>query len=288
MRWALVVAIAVSLHVASARAQAPSLESTLTRVSAYVAGFVGRFSQVVADERYVQERSGNQAARREIRADYALIRLEGASDLIEFRDVYDVDGRSVATRQARVLAFLVPQPGLDWTARARRAAQESARFNLADIGNLNRPLLVITFLQSQWRDHFDFSLKGIDKKVSAAARVMTFREKQDGRPVYAGGPLRGRVWIDDTSGAVLKTELEWGGSPSAHKVVVTFASDPALGIYLPAEMVDTHAFGQVLPMNMVSGAMLTNSNAYEVTGRATYGQFRQFGIETDERVTTPR
>jgi hypothetical protein len=109
---------------ASAEAQSPAIDTLLSRVSTYVSRFATRFSEIVAEERYVQTRNGPGSQRREIKSDYALICLEGSSDLIEFRDVYEVDGRVVADRHARLFSFLVPRPGLTWADRAREAAGE--------------------------------------------------------------------------------------------------------------------------------------------------------------------
>lgn len=275
----------------SVEAQSPAIDTLLTRVSTYVGRFATHFSEIVAEERYVQTRSGNSggSARREIKSDYALIRLEGSSDLIEFRDVYEVDGRAVADRQARVLSFFTPRPGQTWADRARESAEASARFNLGNIGQLNRPLIAIAFVQAKWRDRFVFTIGSIDTRVGAAARVLAFREKRDGRSLYASGFVSGRLWVDEGSGAVLKTELEWVVGSDRHKVVSTFALDPTLDIYLPASMIDTHSFSSSslsLSPSMGGGAY-SNPSSYSIEGRATYGRFRRFSVATSEAAATP-
>jgi hypothetical protein len=287
----LAAALAAVVCAASVEAQSPAIDPLLSRVSTYVSRFATRFSEIVAEERYVQTRNGARSQRREIKSDYALIRLEGSSDLIEFRDVYEVDGRAVADRHARVLSFLVPRPGQTWADRAREAAEASARFNLDGIGELNRPLVAFAFVQAPWRTRFDFNIGGLDKRVGAAARVLAFRERRpNSRSMYASGFVSGRLWVDEGTGAVLKTEVEWGARRDWHKVVSTFVLDPTLEIYLPASMTDTHTLGSVMLPAVPSLGDNVYSNAVTVgiEGRATYGRFRQFSVATSETTATPR
>jgi hypothetical protein len=286
----LVAILAAAACGVSVEAQSPALDLLLDRVSAYVATFASGFSEMVTEERYVQTRSSGPSLRREMKSDYALIRLEGSSELIEFRDVYEVDGRAIADRQARVLSFLAARPGQTWTDRAREAAEASARFNVAEIGHLNRPLVAFAFVQRAWRDRFMFSLGGTDQRVGAGARVLAFREKRDGRSMYASGFVSGRLWVDERSGAVLKTEVEWGARPETHKVASTFALDPALGLFLPATMIDSHSVGSVmmsLPPDLGGGAY-RNPAGFSVEGRATYGRFRHFSVATSEATAAPQ
>jgi hypothetical protein len=218
-----------------------------------------------------------------------LIRLEGSAELIEFRDVYEVNGRAVADRHARVLSLLVPQPGRTWADRAREAAEESARFNLDGIGLLNRPLVAFAFVQAPWRDRFLFTSGGLDKRVGATARVLAFREKRDGRSMYASGFVNGRLWVDEGTGAVLKTEVEWRARRDSHKVVSTFVLDPALDIYLPAVMIDTHTLSVIqTSIPSLDDTLRSNTSTVGIEGRATYGRFRQFSVATSETAATPR
>jgi hypothetical protein len=291
----LVAVLVAAVCVASVEAQNPTADALVAKASAYVARFATRFSEIVTEERYVQSSNGSDGQRRELKSDYALIRLEGSSEFIEFRDVYEVDGRPVADRQARVLSFLAPRPGqvsgrddFTWADRAREAAETSARFNLEGVGQLNRPLVAFAFVQAAWRTRFEFSIGGIDRRVGASARVLSFRERRpNNRSMYASGWVSGRLWVDEVSGAVLKTEVEWGVRPASHKVVSTFVHDPALDIHLPAALIDTHTLAKAGLVGIPSLAEAANYMR-SIEGRATYGRFRQFSVATSEAADAPR
>jgi hypothetical protein len=108
--------------------------------------------------------------------------------------------------------------------------------------------------------------------------------------MYASGFVSGRLWVDEGTGAVLKTEVEWGARRDWHKVVSTFALDPRFDIHLPAVMIDTHTLRSVMLSAIPSLGDNVHSNAVPVgiEGRATYGRFRQFSVATSETTSTPR
>ena len=108
--------------------------------------------------------------------------------------------------------------------------------------------------------------------------------------MYASGFVNGRLWVDEGSGAVLKTEVAWGTRPNAHKVVSTFALDPALDVYLSASMIETHTLAST-PLAAIPSqgdTIYTNTGVYDIEGRATYGRFRQFSVATSETAATPQ
>ena len=91
-----------------AEAQQETLAAVLDRAGRYVVEFHRQLSGIVAEEHYVQEvrpparRSGNflsmglpRAAHRELTSDFLLVRLVGAEQYVEFRDVFEVDGKPV-------------------------------------------------------------------------------------------------------------------------------------------------------------------------------------------------
>src|SRR5215208_3169044 len=71
---------------------------------------------------------------------------------------------------------------------------------------------------------------------------------------------RGRFWIDESNGRVIKTELEVGNAPVTSLIVTTFRYDDTLHIDVPAEMRTSH-------VDILDGL---------VEGIATYGNFRRF------------
>jgi hypothetical protein len=81
---------------------------------------------------------------------------------------------------------------------------------------------------------------------------------------------RGLIWIEETTGRVVKTELQVGGSVSPIRVTTHFALDEELGINVPTVMEDWYPQG-----------------TGEFRGKATYGKFRRFEIKTEETIEKP-
>src|SRR2546422_421055 len=71
------------------------------RASRYVDSFIQNFSNVVAEERYVQE-SAYPHRRRELLSDFLLVTPPGTVGRYQFRDVREVDGAAVRDRKDRL------------------------------------------------------------------------------------------------------------------------------------------------------------------------------------------
>jgi hypothetical protein len=153
-----------------------------------------------------------------------------------------------------------------------RVTRESARYNLEDIGTLNKPLLAISFLQGRYVSHFQFTTGSRDKDVGPNARLVQFSEWSTPTILRSGTAnrdlrARGRVWIDETSGRVAKTELDFGKDDDPNYVITTFRFDDDLQVDVPVEMRERWR---------VRGS--------ELTGVATYGRFRRFDVHTEEKL----
>ena len=77
--------------------------------------------------------------------------------------------------------------------------------------------------------------------------------------------------IDIDSGHVLKTEFLIEDAMISARVTTTFKADARLQIHVPAEMTEEYK----------------PSYGGRVTGRATYGRFRQFAVRTEEEIQKP-
>src|SRR6266496_2229741 len=137
--------------VASAGRATPEI---VLRASRSVDAFIQNFSNVVAEERYVQE-STYPHRRRELLSDFLLVTAPGSIGRYQFRDVREVDGAIVGDRKDR-LAKLFLDPPPDVLARAKDVARESERYNLANIGTLDQPLLAVGFLQARYVNRFRY------------------------------------------------------------------------------------------------------------------------------------
>ena len=256
------------------RAQQPSQQELLDRATAYTLAFVDRFANVVAEETYRQETTRPKALR-VLRSDLALVRYPGSATWMMFRDVFEVDGKSVrdANQEQRILRLFTETPRTA-VGRAREIADAGTRFNLRDIGNTNSPLLVLAFLQPEYRTRFRFNLAGIEKKLGPTVRTMRFVEFQ--RPTIlkqgANSDLfsRGLIWVEEQSGRVVKTELQLGPTVEPIRITTSYKFDEDLQLNVPIEMQDWYPDG--------SG---------EIKGFATYGKFRRFQVQTEEQAATP-
>ena len=75
------------------------------------------------------------------------------------------------------------------------------------------------------------------------------------------------AWIDRSTGRVLKTELLIDARRFPDEIVTSFQFNRALQIGVPVEMRERYEVDDVV-----------------MTGVATYSQFRQYQVLTDERV----
>jgi hypothetical protein len=264
---AVLIAAAICGATSRTAAQPPSLEELLDRATAYVNDFFERFSNVVAEEHYVQE-AGLPTSKRVLRSDFLLVTFPGLQGRMAFRDVFEVDGRPVrdASQQDRLMK-LFANPSRDVLRRAREIAEASAPYSLADVAT--DPLVALGFLQASFRPRFRFVRGGLERDLGSSVRTVRFQEWQ--RPtVFRGGannnrPARGLIWIEEPTGRVVKTELLLGGS----EMVTTYQWDDELKMNVPVELRDSYR--PAPPRDYFRGV-------------ATYGRFRRFRVSTAETI----
>jgi hypothetical protein len=271
MRWRRAAALPVAvcaLAYPKATASATKLPPIVQRASAYVAAFVANFSNIVAEERYIQETDRPQR-RRELLSDYLFVKPQGQNEWFEFRDVVSVDGKSVAGREQRMLDLFVNPPA-NLAQRLRAIAVESSRHNLEDIGTLDRPLIALSFLQSAYVDRFAFTIGRMEPELGPAVRIVQFREIARPTLLRADNTRdlasHGFYWVDEDSGRVVKTTLDF----RLDFVTTTFRYDADLRTDVPAEMTQQWHLAR-------------NASA-QFTAISTYGRFRRFNVQTEEKI----
>ena len=277
----------------------PTLDQVVARASAYVRDYVERSSLLVAEERYVQEirrpdsspvagnlsqrnpgggfASGGGVRKRQVlRSDYLLVRLGGGGGWMPFRDVFEVNGSKVADRNDRLTTlFLDSSPtSLD---QATRIMADSTRYNVGSVTRtVNIPTLALMFLHPDIRARFTFARDGVETVSDRSAWVIEYHEQQ--RPTLIkttrGRDLAvaGRLWVEPLTGLVLKTAMT-AADPLVRAVVTTvYREDAALQFWVPGQMDEHYVAG---------------SDADEVTGVATYANFRRFTVNTDAALRKP-
>ena len=255
----------------------------LQRAGAYVTEFETRFSNVVAEEHYVQfappPRSGtlfNQTMlRRELRSDFLLVRVPGDDAWMPFRDVFEVDGKPVRDRQDRLTALFL-QPRAIAVDHASKIAAESSRYNIGDIlRTINEPVLALTVLWPDVQQRFAFSHLRKDLKAGPDVWSIDYREQRTSTIIHGAAgadlPSEGRLWIEASTGRVVRTELHVEDGRLRATITTQYRPDAAFGFCLPAEMEEMYTIG---------------ASRLRITGTATYSKFRRFNVEVDERIGT--
>ena len=291
----LLAAAAVTLQ-----AQQPAdgdLEQLLARATWYSIDFINKLSQVVSEERYIQDSNValatvplpvlggrgasalNSAPRqtskhRELKADFLIVKA--ARDMwAPFRDVFEVDHIPVRDREERLAKLFLSNKVDANDENARAIAEESARYNLGAVQRtINNPVFALLFLQPDVRTHFKFTAGKPDRKAGDDVRVVDYVEEM--RPtVIAGGPGRdmpafGRFWIENATGRIVKAEVRVEVSDIKANLTTTFRNDERMGIDVPAEFREEYD--------------LRDSR---VTGVASYSRFRRFEVKSSEELASP-
>jgi len=284
--------VAAALVAHAAAQSAPSLEAVLARAGAYVVDLQQQLAGIVAEEHYVQNvrasgvgqmtRSGLPSERhRELKSDLLLVRPVGADRWVQFRDVFEVDGRPVRDRNQRLMKLFVT-PSSATANQAEQIANESSRYN---IGNLQRtvnlPVLALAILEPRHQSRFVFkrSEKGgaapVRSAVAAATTVWVigYREVESQTMIrttnFRDMPARGRFWIDPDTGQVLASELIAEDPSLTGVITVGYEREPTLTVMVPIQMKERYDLRR---------------GPSPVTGEANYGSFRQFQVKVDEKI----
>jgi hypothetical protein len=286
--WRLMLAALAGATLIAAPAGAspePSLATVLERAAAYVARFQQRLTRVVAEEHYVQDwyRTGEGDARRlehrELRSDLILMQVGDDASWTEFRDVFEVDGRAIRSRDGRLEDLLLRAADLPGAAAI---VAEGARFNIGDVErNVNTPLFSLRFLETRNQGRFRFTRAKDDAvnptaadaahadrvfRVSTEVWAIAYREVQARTLIRTAQrkdqPAAGRFWIEPDTGRVLLSELIVGDRDMRATIDVSFQSEPLLDMLVPIAMRERYE---------------ARKSKTVLEGRATYGTFRLLG-----------
>jgi hypothetical protein len=293
-----------ALLVVALRAQevpsAPPLPVILARAATYIETYAGSVSGIVVEESYVQDvlqvnrfgfrinpRSG--PIHRTLKSDLLLVRPEGSDAWMQFRDVFEVDGKPVRDRNDR-LAQLFLKPSTSTAAQADKIIKESARYNIGDIERtINLPVLAMTVLDRRMQLNFQFHMnalpgdtpKSLPKSAAFAvqpdAAVIAFDEVQVktmiATPQGKNLRSRGRFWLAVPTAEVLMTEISVEDFSLVAAIHVAYQRRPGLKVPVPVEMHELYE-------NRV--------NSTKVEGTAIYSNFREFNVKVDEEIAPIR
>jgi hypothetical protein len=277
---ALVCAVALPLGVSG---QTADLDELVDRASDYVVLYEKNFVGVVAEESYRQTVRGGRAGtdlrgfpieapsqRRDLKSDVLLVRAPAGDRWIQFRDVFEVDGKPVRDREER-LTKLFLQPSADRQRQEEDIAAASARYNIGAVNRtVNMPVLALDVLEPRNRVWFTFHLG----KRSGATVELAFQEEERGRTMIHTNdnqPMRahGRFTVEEATGKVLQSTLATETDRLRAQIDVTYGTDPAIDLLVPREMRERY----------------TTKDGTTVEGRATYAKLRRYQVKVDEKLT---
>lgn len=280
--------------------QAQDLSDILSRAGAYVEEFQRRLSSIVAEETYSQEvvtpvgvdgSAGGAIQRRLLRSDLLLVRPENAIKWVQFRDVFEVDGRPVRDREERLVKLFLSDVGSS-AEQIEEILAESARYNIGRIHRtMNLPVLPLSVLLPSSQPRFRFTVDeapGNNRrprignrtveatptfKVTAEGWIVKFEEMTGPTLVHTTARAnifsRGRFWLEADTGRVLMSEMITEDARVRGELVVSYQSEPLLGLLVPIELKEHYTEGGARP---------------RIDGHATYSNFRQFQVSTEQAI----
>lgn len=277
---------------------APALPLVLSKAASYVELYASHLSGLVMEESYVQDveqinRFGYRTntrggvSHRMLKSDLLLVRPQGSDAWMQFRDVFEVDGKALRDRNDR-LEKLFLQPSKSTAAQAEKIVRESVRYNIGDIERtINLPLLAMTVLDREIQPNFQFrspdpngDLK-LPKSAAFADRpgavMIEFNETTVRTMITTpqGKNLRahGRFWFAMPDAEVLMTELAVEDYTLSATIHVAYDRRPGLPVPVPVEMHELY---------------VNRLNSSKVEGTATYSNFREFNVKVDEQIAPIR
>jgi hypothetical protein len=271
--WCLTVVL-TGFAAQPAAQERPTLEAILARAGEYVLQLQAALSGLVAEEHYTQDLDGGirRSEHRDLKSDLLLIRPEGADRYIQFRDVFEVDGRPVRDRDDRLVTlFLHPAPSA--VDQLQAIADESARYNIGDGSRtVNVPVLALMVLQPNNQTRFKFTMVKTGASVYVPWEI-DYREVQPETLIRTTAsrdlPAHGRFRIEPLSGRVWMSELVTEDATVRGDVTVTYQWEPALAVLVPVEMRESIWMPQ-------------GSTDIKIKGKATYSRFRRFQVSVEE------
>ncbi|HEX6048298.1 MAG TPA: hypothetical protein VFZ21_03490 [Gemmatimonadaceae bacterium] len=296
--------------------QQVSVAGLLAQLGEYVRKFEREFS-AVAEERYVQlirplegppswppheralewhdgseyPRTGLVVDRRQLRSDVLLVQT--SQGWIGYRDVAEVDGRTVGRRRDRVEQLFLSR-GRDRDDQLRRVAEESARYNIGGFRRtVNIPTLPLYFMQARNHSRFTFRIAGREQLGDRSPYVVSYEEHE--RPTLIGSragddvPIAGRLWIDAGTAEVVQTEIRFvsgeGRASRRGTLVTRYRQDPRFTVLVPDYMWEWYDGGVAnldVGISATSDVFGSVSKRTVVEGLARYTNYRKFSVSTSE------
>jgi hypothetical protein len=204
----------------------------------YVDEYEKSFAFIVADEWYQQvqrDRDGRILLERVLKSEVFLTFLQADGEWIAVRDVLEVDGRPVASRDR--LRDLLAKGG-QFRGVAKQVIELNARYNIGTVSrNFNEPTLPLLLFEPRRAESVEFDRKNVSRDGPLTLATLSFSERDSGTIVGGPGgpaPAKGTFVIDAANGTVRATTFEIKHADIRALLKTEYQKDPKLDLWLPA------------------------------------------------------
>jgi hypothetical protein len=198
-----------------------------------------------------------------------LVRAPAGDRWLQFRDVFEVDGKPVRDREERLAKlFLTPSASAQKQVEDIKAA--SARYNIGGVNrNVNLPVLALSVFELSNRPWFTFELGRSKGPLSE----IEYREERSDTLIVGrderGTPSHGKFVVERASGRVISSELHADTATLKAEIDVTYGAEAAVGgLFVPREMREKYE----------------SKDGTTIEGRASYARFRRYTVKVDEKI----
>lgn len=183
---------------------------------------------------------GGMQRRTVTHSDYVIVQAGAGRGWVPYRDLVSVNGTEMRDRDDR-LVRLLKTGSAEAFEEAEAVDKESHRY---DVGNVQRtiniPMFGLMLLHPQVRERFEFKAAGDEVIAGRAVERLSYTEKA--RPTLIKTSrgkdlaLTGHVWIESSTGVIVKTAMTAADPIVRANVYVTFRRDSELGLWVPDVM----------------------------------------------------
>jgi hypothetical protein len=237
----------------------------------YVAEYEKSFAFIVADEWYQQvqrDRDGRIILDRVLKSEVFLTFLQADGEWIAVRDVLEVDGRPVTSRDR--LRDLLAKGG-QFSGVARQVIDLNARYNIGSVSrNFNEPTLPLLLFESRRASSVEFDRKKVSREGPLTVATLSFSERDSGAIVGGLGrpaPAKGTFVIDAASGTVRETTFEIKHEDIRVLLKTQYEKDPKLDMWLPATFTERYERTRDVKELIECWAKYSNYRRFETAGR---------------------
>ena len=277
MKAALLV-VALSTLALSAAAVPPnqagrpdtSPRALVAAASKYVARYQQDFAFLIADESYSQTRTdaGGHVQDRLMKSEFFLTYLPADGEWVAVRDVMEVDGRPVASRED--LRALLAKGG-EIRGLIGQVIARNARYNIGSTTrNFNEPTLPLLLVGEKRVHDVKFGRREVSREGATVLAALAFEER--GRPTLVRGPdgsmpARGEFILEAGTGVVRKTTFELDQKDVKVRLTTEYAFDTKLDLWLPRVFTERYESTGTMSELVLCQAAYANYRRFDVTAR---------------------